>query len=422
MPGSRERGIPLDEPHAGAPVNVPDDVASSTTTACSPTPSGSRTTPSSRPRWARTRRCGAGWRRCRPASTRSAPASSASSRRPTRPTPTRRRRAGTGCARSSRRRPTAAPHATPSSPWRVLVPVLGAILAVAVVGAFALRDGPIGTQRATDEAGTAAESADAPAVGGDAFKSAYGAKEVAADLEFYETAFVGRAGEVTDGRQRFTVVRQVKGTVTGDVYLEVVDQPIPTETLTLVMLGAGALGADGCDASAGPDRPRCRSPAEDPVDRLPHARRCGASRPWPSRCRPTSTSTSCCPSLAAASERTVRGPRASPDQTAATRGRAYEHARKAFGARHLVDGRPIVTTRIVCRGTGRRRTPRCRWPACFLGGCGDERGRRTRAPPHHRRLPPGSSRRRQRRQRGSATPLRRPPSGASFATPSSAAH
>ena len=139
--------------------------------------------------------------------------------------------------------------------WRVLVPVLGAILAVAVVGAFALRDGPIGTQRATDEAGRAAESADAPAVGADASKSAYGAGDLAADLELYETAFVGRAGEVTDGRQRFTVVRQVKGTVTGDVYLEVVDQPIPVETLTLVMFGAGTLGADGNPPVPAPTAP-----------------------------------------------------------------------------------------------------------------------------------------------------------------------
>lgn len=129
--------------------------------------------------------------------------------------------------------------------WRVLVPALGVILAVAVVGAFALRDGPIVSQRATDEVGTAAESADAPAVGADASKSAYGRDDLAADLELFETVFVGRAGEVADGRQRFTVVRQVKGTVTGDVYLDVVDQPMPAETLTLVMFGAGTLGADG---------------------------------------------------------------------------------------------------------------------------------------------------------------------------------
>ncbi len=135
------------------------------------------------------------------------------------------------------------------------MPALGAILAVAVVGAFALRDGPVGTQRASDEAGTAAESADAPVVGRDASKSAYGAKEVAADLELYETAFVARAGEVTDGRQRFTVVRQVKGTVTGDVYLEVVDQPVPAETLTLVLLGAGALGAEGDTPVPAPTAP-----------------------------------------------------------------------------------------------------------------------------------------------------------------------
>jgi len=129
--------------------------------------------------------------------------------------------------------------------WRVLVPALGAILAVAVVGAFVLRSGPLVSQRSTDEAGTAAESADAPAVGADASKSAHGAGDLAADLELFETAFVARAGEVADGRQRFTVVRQVKGTVTGDVYVKVVDRPIPAETLTLVMFGTGALGADG---------------------------------------------------------------------------------------------------------------------------------------------------------------------------------
>jgi hypothetical protein len=120
--------------------------------------------------------------------------------------------------------------------WRVLVPLLGATLAVAVVGAFALRDGPIGTQRATDEAGTAAESADAPTVGSDASKSVYGAKELAADLELYETAFVGRAGEVADGRQRFTVVRRFKGLVTDDIYLEVVDRPLDPGALAMVLL------------------------------------------------------------------------------------------------------------------------------------------------------------------------------------------
>ncbi|HSL95659.1 MAG TPA: hypothetical protein VLA35_07070 [Thermoleophilia bacterium] len=121
--------------------------------------------------------------------------------------------------------------------WRVLVPALGAILAVAVVGAFALRDGPIGTQRATDEAGTAAESADAPTVGADASKSSYGAGDLAADLELFETAFVGRAGEVADGRQRFTVVRRFKGLVTDDIYLEVVDRPLDPGALAIVLLG-----------------------------------------------------------------------------------------------------------------------------------------------------------------------------------------
>jgi hypothetical protein len=134
--------------------------------------------------------------------------------------------------------------------WRVLVPLLGATLAVAVVGAFALRDGPIGTQRATDEAGTAAESADAPTVGSDASKSAYGAKELAADLELYETAFVGRAGEVADGRQRFTVVRRFKGLVTDDIYLEVVDRPLDPGALAMVLLspvsdGQGLSGGAG---------------------------------------------------------------------------------------------------------------------------------------------------------------------------------
>ncbi len=122
--------------------------------------------------------------------------------------------------------------------WRVLVPALGAILAVAVVGAFVLRDGPVGTQRATDEAGTAAESADAPTVGADTSKSAYGATDLAADLELYETAFVGRAGEVAEGRQRFTVVRRFKGLVTDDIYLEVVDRPLDPGGLAIVLLGS----------------------------------------------------------------------------------------------------------------------------------------------------------------------------------------
>jgi len=117
------------------------------------------------------------------------------------------------------------------------VPALGAILAVAVVGAFALRDGPIGSQRATDESGTAAESADAPTVGADTSKSAYGASDLAADLELYDTAFVGRAGEVADGRQRFTVVRRFKGLVTDDIYLEVVDRPLDPGALAIVLLG-----------------------------------------------------------------------------------------------------------------------------------------------------------------------------------------
>jgi hypothetical protein len=143
--------------------------------------------------------------------------------------------------------------------WRVLVPVLGAIVAVAVVGAFALRDGPVGTRTASEEAGTlgsADEQAGAPAAEADGVKGAYGTKDLAADLETYETAFVARAGEAADGRQRFTVVRQVKGTVTGDVYLEVVDQPIPAETLTLVMLGAGELGAAGATPTPAPTAPQ----------------------------------------------------------------------------------------------------------------------------------------------------------------------
>lgn len=142
--------------------------------------------------------------------------------------------------------------------WRVLVPVLGVILAVALVGAFALRDGPVGTRTASEEAGTlesAGDAAGAPATESDAVKGAYDAKDLAGDLELYETAFVARAGEVADGRQRFTVVRQVKGTVTGEVYLEVVEQPIPADTLTLVMLGAGALGAEGATPAPAPTAP-----------------------------------------------------------------------------------------------------------------------------------------------------------------------
>jgi hypothetical protein len=139
--------------------------------------------------------------------------------------------------------------------WRVLVPALGAILAVAIVGAFALRGGQASMEMAREEGAAADESAGAPAVASDASKSSYGAKDLAADLELYETAFVGRAGEVADGRQRFTVVRQVKGTVDGDVYLEVVDQPIPAETLTLVMLGAGTLGAEGTTPVPAPTAP-----------------------------------------------------------------------------------------------------------------------------------------------------------------------
>jgi len=142
--------------------------------------------------------------------------------------------------------------------WRVLVPVIGAILAVALVGAFALRDGPVDTRTASEEAGTlesAGDSVGAPAAEADGVKGTYSAKDLAADLEMYETAFVARAGEAADGRQRFTVVRQIKGTVTGDVYLEVVDQPIPAETLTLVMLGAGPLGAEGATPTPAPTAP-----------------------------------------------------------------------------------------------------------------------------------------------------------------------
>jgi hypothetical protein len=139
--------------------------------------------------------------------------------------------------------------------WRVLVPALGAILAVAIVGAFALRGGQANMEMAREEGAAADESAGAPSVTSDASKSSYGAKEVATDLELYEIAFVGRAGEVTEGRQRFTVVRQVKGTVDGDVYLEVVDQPIPAETLTLVMLGAGELGVEGATPMPTPTAP-----------------------------------------------------------------------------------------------------------------------------------------------------------------------
>ncbi|MEE4276244.1 MAG: hypothetical protein V2J16_10315, partial [Thermoleophilia bacterium] len=45
------------------------------------------------------------------------------------------------------------------------------------------------------------------------------------------------AGEVADGRQRFTVVRRFKGLVTDDIYLEVVDLPLDPGGLAIVLLG-----------------------------------------------------------------------------------------------------------------------------------------------------------------------------------------
>jgi hypothetical protein len=126
--------------------------------------------------------------------------------------------------------------------WRVLVPALGAILAVAVVGALALRSGPLDSQMAGDEGAESADSLRAPATETDASKATYGAEALAADLELFGTAFVARAGEVSDGTQHFTVVRRIKGLVTDDIYLEVIDEPVAMDALALVMLGSASVG------------------------------------------------------------------------------------------------------------------------------------------------------------------------------------
>ena len=127
--------------------------------------------------------------------------------------------------------------------WRVLVPALGAILAVAVVGALALRSGPLDSQMAGDRGAESADSLGAPTAETDASKATYGAGALAADLELFGTAFVARAGEVSDGTQHFTVVRRIKGLVTDDIYLEIVDEPVAMDALALVMLGSASVGA-----------------------------------------------------------------------------------------------------------------------------------------------------------------------------------
>ena len=124
--------------------------------------------------------------------------------------------------------------------WRVLVPVLGAILAIAVVGAFALRDGSGDSQMAGDRGAGSTESLGAPAAETDAAKAAYGAEALAADLELYETAFLARAGEIEGTTQHFTVIRRIKGLVTDDIYFEVMDRPLEPDTLAVVLLGAAS--------------------------------------------------------------------------------------------------------------------------------------------------------------------------------------
>jgi hypothetical protein len=139
--------------------------------------------------------------------------------------------------------------------WRVLVPALGAILAVAVVGALALRSGPLDSQMAGDRGAESADSLGAPTAETDASKATYGAGALAADLELFRTAFVARAGEVQGTTQRFTVVRRIKGVVTDDIYLEVVDEPIAEETLALVLLGPVTAGDEGATPVPAPTAP-----------------------------------------------------------------------------------------------------------------------------------------------------------------------
>jgi hypothetical protein len=139
--------------------------------------------------------------------------------------------------------------------WRVLVPALGAILAVAVVGALALRSGPLDSQMAGDRGAESADSLGAPTAETDASKATYGAGALAADLELFGTAFVARAGEVSDGTQHFTVVRRIKGLVTDDIYLEVIDEPVAMDALALVMLGSVSVGAEGETPIPAPSAP-----------------------------------------------------------------------------------------------------------------------------------------------------------------------
>lgn len=121
--------------------------------------------------------------------------------------------------------------------WRVLVPVLGAVLALAVVGAFALRGGGVDSQTADERGAEATESLGAPEAGADAGKAAYGAEELARETEGFGTVFVARAEEIVDGAQRFTVVRRVKGLVTDDIYLEPGGRPVDEGVLAVVLLG-----------------------------------------------------------------------------------------------------------------------------------------------------------------------------------------
>jgi hypothetical protein len=135
-------------------------------------------------------------------------------------------------------RPSFTPPPEPRSSrgrWRVLVPVLAATLAIAFVGALTLDLGgadEAGTERAASTAESAEDSAGAPGGG----ESSYGA--VTAELALFETGVVAQAGPVVDGRQRFTVVRVLKGTAPApdEFELEVVDDAVPAETLTLVLL------------------------------------------------------------------------------------------------------------------------------------------------------------------------------------------
>jgi hypothetical protein len=120
---------------------------------------------------------------------------------------------------------------------RVLVPALTAVLAVAVVGALALnmRSAEDSTFMGDRGVATTAESAadEAGAPGG--VKSDVD-PDVAAELALFETGVVARAGEVSGDRQRFTVVRVLKGSPPDELVLDVVDEPLALDALTLVLL------------------------------------------------------------------------------------------------------------------------------------------------------------------------------------------